>query len=100
MSATLGEDFSLHGEEISAANADALRVQGEQQIKRANGPVTCDLQGLQRANSVTVAVMLAWYRAAHLAGHSILFVNLSSELRNIIAFSGLTDVLTRPEQTQ
>lgn len=99
MPVTLNDHFALQGDEISTADADTLRTQGVHLIRRADSPITVDLQGLQRANSVTVAIMLAWYRAAHLAGQPILFVNLSAELRNIIAFSGLTDVLARSQET-
>ena len=64
-----------------------------------NAPVTIDLSGLAKANSVTVAVLMAWYRHAKSLGLDISFAHLSPSLCNIINFSGLHEVLT-PELNQ
>ncbi len=89
----LTEDFRLLGAAIDFDDADAVAVRGCELIENAAAPISVDLEGLERANTVTVAVLLAWYRAAHLQDKSIEFVNLSSDLRNIVRFSGLDPVL-------
>lgn len=95
MSVSLDEHFALHGEEVLSSQADALREQGIALILKAEQGVAVNLQGLQRANSLTVALLVAWYRTANLNNKAIEFVNLSGELRNIVTFSGLSDVLLR-----
>lgn len=75
--------------------AEAIKAEGVALIEGNHGeePIRVDLSGLERANSVTVAVLMAWYRHAVLQQKSILFVNLSQELLNIIEFSGLRRIL-------
>ena len=77
----------------SAAPETEQKAAGEALMARSPGPYQFDLGGLQRANSVTVAVLLAWYRHATLRQKSIMFVNLSQDLLNIIEFSGLRRLL-------
>jgi anti-anti-sigma factor len=90
---TLFDDLKLTGEELEHADAEAIRQKGNALIARADGEVTFDLGGLQRANSLTVAVLVDWYRTATLQQKGIVFANLSKEMRNIIEFSGLSDLL-------
>ena len=56
--------------------------------------IEVDLQDVPRANTVTIAVLTAWHRAAKLQNKSMVFMNLSPELRNIIDFSGLQNILS------
>ena len=93
MSAQLSDQFELHGEEVLFAEVEAIKKQGMQLIEDAQDSVKVDLANLERANSVTIALLTAWYRHAHLHKKSIVFAYLSEDLRNIIAFSGLTDIL-------
>ena len=92
---TLSDDLRLTGDEIEHADAEAIRHKGNELIAQANGQVTFDLAGLQRANSLTVAVLVDWYRTATLQQKGIVFANLSEGLLNIIEFSGLSDLLLR-----
>lgn len=85
--------FQLWGDEVSLEQAEALRRQGFDLIDTLERQVEVDLAHVERANSVTVALLLAWQRRASLQGKSIIFLNLSDDLRNIIEFSGLTQVL-------
>ena len=89
----LTDDFRLLGGAIDFDDADAVKARGCALIESATAPVRVDLGSLERASTVTVAVLLAWYRAAHFHDKSIVFVNLSSDLRNIVRFSGLDSVL-------
>ena len=94
----LSADFRLSGDAVGFAQADALRRQGEVLIREQEGPLRVDLEGLDRANTLAVAVMLSWFRAARRLDKRIEFVNLSSEMRNIIRFSGLDTVLLAEHQ--
>lgn len=55
--------------------------------------IAVDLSGLDEANSVTVALLLAWFRAASREDKSLVLVDVPRDLRNIIDFSGLTELL-------
>lgn len=79
---------------VNWENAEDVKAAGEVLISAQDDNIEVDLGCLQQANSVSVAVISAWYRAARLQDKSIVFVNLSQELRNIIALTGLDDVLT------
>lgn len=98
MSVELNEQFCLRGVEVSLDEAEALKRQGLKLIDAHQGPIKVDLGELQRANSVTVALLVAWYRRAILQQKPITFVNLSEDLHNIVEFSGLSRVLL-PSQT-
>lgn len=93
MSAVLTERFTLEGIELGLDQAELIKAQGVEILNEQPGPFHVDLSGLERANSVTVAVLVAWYRHATLQQKAIFFENLSEELHNIIEFSGLSRVL-------
>ena len=78
---------------IDFDNAEALKQRGQDYISSCEGPIELDVSAIERANSLTVALLSAWHRTAALQDKSIVFVNLSQELRNIIALSGLDDVI-------
>ena len=94
-------------QDITWDNAEEVRRWGVQEIAAGDTQaqdlktqeVQIDLGAQTQANSVTVAVMSAWVRAASLHNKSIVFVNLSGDLRNIIALSGLDDVLNLEPST-
>ena len=98
MSVAINPQFEVVGEEIGLDAAETIKASGRALIEAGDGPFQVDLAGLERANSVTVALLLAWYRCAVLQKKSIFFVNLSEELHNIIEFSGLSGVLLRRSQ--
>jgi len=83
--------FDVSGEELDLDQAEAVKEQGVRIIEAESGPFEVNLAGLQRANSVTVAVLMAWYRHAALSDKSIKFVNLSRELLNIIEDRDFSD---------
>ena len=72
MPVQLTDAFSLLGEELEAAQAEAIKAQGIELIQQRGGPFEVDLAGLERANSVTVAVLMSWYRHAMLQQKSIM----------------------------
>ena len=89
----LSPEFQVLCERIDFANAEAVKREGAQLLGASASPVQVDLGGLQRANTLAVAVMVAWYRRARQQDKAMVFVNLSDELRNIVTFSGLAEVL-------
>ena len=99
MSAELTDQFALSGDEVGLDVAEQIKTQGVGIINQQAGPFSVDLAGLNRANSVTVAVLVAWYRHATLQQKSIFFVNLSEELHNIVEFSGLSRILLPADDT-
>lgn len=69
------------------------REKGEAAIETSAGDVVIDLSGLEHSNTLAVALLTAWYRAAEQRGKSIRFVGVPGDLLDIIELSGLTEVL-------
>lgn len=86
------QDDKLSGV-IDFANLTEIRSIGESRIKEAVKTLSIDLSRLEEANSATVALLIAWFRTAEAHEISIIFVEVPHELRNIIALSGLDQVL-------
>lgn len=78
---------------VTFDNLAELRAQGEAAIAAADGRAVVDLSGLESGNSVAVALMMAWFRAAELHDKAIAFAGVPDELSRIIALSGMADVL-------
>lgn len=93
MSVSLSPEFEFAGDEVDLNDAERLKELGLAIISSQAGPFEVQCEGLQQANSVTVALMICWHRHATLAKKEIAFINLSKDLQNIIAFSGLSGVL-------
>lgn len=86
--------FTLDGV-VEAANFKAWQSQGEQYIKASTeSTVQVDLAGLERSNSMAVALLLAWLRCADGQGKALQIAQVPQSLRYIIEFSGLTEVLS------
>ena len=96
MSVVLTPAFELVGKELDINDAETIKQAGKALISAADGRLRVDLGELEIANSVTVALLIAWYRAATLEEKSNDFVNLSAELQDIIEFSGLSRLLLQP----
>jgi phospholipid transport system transporter-binding protein len=70
-----------------------IRAEGAAAIAAGGDTVMVDLSGLEQGNSVAVALLMAWLRAAARDGKSLSFTGAPAELTNIIELSGMTDVL-------
>jgi anti-anti-sigma factor len=90
--ASLTEQFELQGV-VDFDNLAEIREIGDARIKVRSDDLLISLKGLMEANSVTVALLIAWLRSANNQGISIVYMDVPQELRNIIDFSGLTQVL-------
>ena len=93
MNIVITPEFAVSGRELDINDAEALKIAGRELIANGESPLRVDLGDLETANSVTVAVLVAWYRAAAREEKRIDFVNLSPELQDIIEFSGLSRLL-------
>ncbi|MEM9621350.1 MAG: STAS domain-containing protein [Pseudomonadota bacterium] len=101
MPVQLNEQFEVLGDELTMQQAEAIKMAGYTLLERSEqSPVRIDFVQLERANSVTVAVMLAWHRHATLRKKAVEFTNLSAELGNIIEFSGLRELLLADHTAQ
>ena len=94
MTEEITDDFRVSGE-LQLDTAEHYKTRGRHLIDASSRSVEVDLGGLGKANSVSVAVMVGWLRHASLNGKSIVFVNMSQDLRKIIEFSGLSQLLLR-----
>jgi ABC-type transporter Mla MlaB component len=73
-------------------NLVEIRAAGERHIDASSEPVF-DLSGLKQSSSVAVALLVAWFRYAHVHGKVVTFVGVPTELMNIIEVSDLEEVL-------
>ena len=79
---------------IGFRNLAEARAAGEARIREAvDGRVAFDCSGLSESNSVAVALLIAWQRAARQLGKTVVFRGASRGLRNIVDFSGLNEIL-------
>jgi phospholipid transport system transporter-binding protein len=74
-----------------------IRAEGAAAIAAAGEHVQVDLSGLERGNSVAVALLMAWLRTAQGDDKSLVFTGAPAELTNIIELSGMSDVLPLQE---
>lgn len=88
----LESTYRLEGP-VTFANVDAVRAAGEAAIAAAGDHPVVDLSGLESANSVAVALLMAWFREATHLGKTVAFRDASAGLRNIVDLSGLGGVL-------
>ena len=79
---------------VTFDNLAEIRQAGETLIAEVQrSAVEFDCSGLEEANSVAVALLIAWRRTAGRCGKSVVFKGAPLGLQNIAAFSGLSDVL-------
>ena len=77
---------------VDFENLMALRLAGERHIDAQAEP-EFDLSELQEANSAGVALLVAWFRYAHVHGKVVAFQGVPNPLMNIIEVSELAAVL-------
>lgn len=69
-----------------------VRGYGERHIEACEQPVF-DLSGLANSSSAAVALLVAWFRYAHVRGKVVTFEQVPMELMNIIEVTELSEVL-------
>lgn len=79
-------------ERVNFQNLVSVQTRGEAVIDAQDASVF-NLHALRDHSSAAIALLIAWFRYAHLQSKSILFVNVPVELRNIIELAELDKVL-------
>ncbi len=74
-------------------NAASVCEAGLKALASAGKEVVVDLGGLKSENSVTVAVIVQWARAAAKAGQKLSLASVPEQFRAIVKVSGLQGVL-------
>ena len=84
--------WSLAGE-LDFASVPAL-VGELQGVTRTGSTLELDLQGVTRADSAGLALLIEFLRTAGRAGNSVQFVNVPEQLLSIARVSGLDSILS------
>lgn len=61
--------------------------------------MTIDLAQVSAADSAGLALLIEWLRSAHHAGASLRFVNIPSQMQELIRVNGLQDTLTNGQDS-
>ena len=95
----LSAEYMVEGP-VHLRNFNAARHAGEAAIEAlpvgdasSGAAIAINFAQLEFANSLTVALMIAWYRLAEQRGCTVRFTNLPASLQQVVAFSGLVGVL-------
>ncbi len=83
--------FRLAGE-LSADSVPALAHRGADLFK-GDGPVDVDLSGVERSDSVGVALLVEWMVEAHRREREIRYLNIPAQMLSIARVSSLDHVL-------
>ena len=79
---------------IDFENFAAVRAAGEQFLaQRPDEKAVVDLSSLESSNSITVALLMTWFRFAHARGQEVVYAGAPQDLLSIIEISGLMEVL-------
>ena len=91
---------------IAEREGDTLRVEGDldfdsvaalwnatESLFTADPPARIDLQGVRRANSAGVALLVAWLGRVQRDQQTVTFVNVPAQMRAIIEVADLDTVL-------
>jgi Predicted NTP binding protein (contains STAS domain) len=77
--------------ELSMATVPALLAQND--LRDIRSDITVDLQGIERADSAGVALLIEWQRVARRQQHTIHFKNMPSQMLAIARLSGVDELL-------
>ncbi len=78
---------------LNFANAAPLFPEGEKLIAAGAGPLTIDLSALLQSNSVVLALLICWLRAARRADRDATIRALPSDMANIAEVVGILEFL-------
>jgi len=77
--------------ELSMTTVPALLAQSD--LRDMRGDITVDLQGVERADSAGVALLIEWQRTALQKQQTIHFQNTPSQMLAIARLSGVDELL-------
>lgn len=81
---------------LSFSSAKNALEEGLGAIK--NGQFEFDMNSITTADSSSIAVMLAWQRAAQATSKQLVFLNIPPNILSLAALYGVTDILGLPAQ--
>jgi phospholipid transport system transporter-binding protein len=84
-------DYALKGELTFATASAALKATAR--LFRKSAALRFDLEGVGRADSAGVALLIEWVRRARQSGGEVRYANLPEHFRAIAQVSGVADVL-------
>ena len=84
-------DFQLP-DHVDFDSLMTVRTAGEAHIDAQSQPVF-DLQSLTEASSAAVALLVAWFRYAHVHGKVVKFIHVPAGVMNIIEVTELDEML-------
>ncbi|HEC20060.1 MAG TPA: STAS domain-containing protein [Gammaproteobacteria bacterium] len=79
--------------ELSMATVPGL-VDQAQWDRLSGDPIEVDLQGVNRADSAGVALLIEWQRAAAQRQQRLRFENIPAQMRSIAHLSGVDELLS------
>ena len=93
---TAGDGSLLLSGELSMATVPELLEQLSTQgaLRNAEGEILIDLQGVERADSAGLALLIEWQRLAGQQQKSIRFCNIPAQMLAIARLSGVDELLS------
>ena len=83
--------FLISGDLDFRTVPDVLKA--SQSLFANNNSLTIDLSGVESSNSAGLALLLEWMRYADLNAHSITFLNLPDQMKEIAQLCGVDEKL-------
>ncbi len=87
--------YAVNGELTFATVPQLWR--GSATLFTQGGQVEMDLQGVTRADSAGIALLIEWSRGAHQGGGKVSFLNVPAQILAIARVGGLDEVLSLAE---
>lgn len=84
--------YVLRGE-LGFATVTALLKHAGEMFGSGADPITVDLDGVSRADSAGLSLLIEWWRQARVQGKSIRYINLPEQMLAMAELGGLDDIL-------
>lgn len=84
--------------DLTFTTVQGLHQAGVRMIDDADGTITIDLSGVERADSAGVALLVEWVRTAREAGKGIRFLRVPDQMCAIARVSGVATILPFEEE--
>ncbi len=78
---------------VDFLNADQLCAEGSRLLKDRTAPIHVDLEQLDHAGSVVIAILMVWAKASQQALH---LVALPKSMRRVLEFTGMDELFVLP----
>lgn len=81
---------------VDFLNADQLCAEGSRLLKEHVEPISIDLEQLDHAGSLVIAILIVWAGTSQQALH---LVALPKSMRRVLEFTGMDELFVLPELT-